>query len=412
MHRSWIALFAVLMAQTALMASAAENPPPSWRTDPKLTVHGALDAAEARYPDVTLANALAGEALAISQKSRAWLADAPMLSLHYQDDALASDVGLQELEAGLELPLWRPRQRAGWHTLANEADTIQSAYRQVLRWRLAGELREHLWAVALADGARAQARAATESALELQRQIAERINHGELPQIDLNLSRRETLDRKIEQLETEAALANALESYRILTGLDALPFAFKETEAAERDLSDHPLLVLRRLQLSRAMVERDQAVANRLGQPVLSVGARREQGRAEDEAINSVGLGVGIPIGLRAYAGPDIAAAEWDLADAKTKLAREQRELGLAISAAGNQVEIGRQALTLTTERAELAAEHLSLSQAAFDLGEMDLMDFLLIRTAAYDTFRQQDRQRLTLARDIARYNQLLGVMP
>ncbi len=71
----------------------------------ELTFGAVLDVAIARYPSITEYDARKVEAGAWTARGRSWIAGQPALSLRYQSDRWQDENGLEEIEAGVELPL-------------------------------------------------------------------------------------------------------------------------------------------------------------------------------------------------------------------------------------------------------------------------------------------------------------------
>jgi outer membrane protein TolC len=58
------------------------------------------------------------------------------------------------------------------------------------------------------------------------------------------------------------------------------------------------------------------------------------------------------------------------------------------------------------------AQEHLKMTEMSFNAGEINLMDFLRVQTQAYRAIKNAQESGIRLQRDIAFYNQAVGVMP
>jgi outer membrane protein TolC len=280
-------------------------------------------------------------------------------------------------------------------------------------WRMAGEVRELLWSVALAGAGAELAEQALASARHLQAEVEQRVAAGELARSEIILARKETLSR-----ETELAVAVSerdilLEKYRVLTGLQALPADFGETAPATTALEDdHPALVAARIGAARARSERDQVAGERRGNPVLTLGGQSERAARDQPRETALALELSVPFGLRSHAAVRTAEAERRLTEATIELARVRRELEqdrLRVLAEAGQVARTHE---LAQQQQQLAEEGLRLTQRAFELGESDLFTLLQAHKQVLSARREWRISTLELGRAQARVNQVLGVIP
>lgn len=89
--------------------------------DAALSLQQVIDAAMARHPDRELPQSVTREAEALSRRGDALLAAPPAAAVTAWSDRPTDNRGATEIEAGLELPLWRPGERAAARELANHA---------------------------------------------------------------------------------------------------------------------------------------------------------------------------------------------------------------------------------------------------------------------------------------------------
>ena len=103
-------LFIALIPLVVISAVNAAEHESSHQHEPlavnnELTFGAVLDVAIARYPSITEYDARKVEAGAWTARGRSWIAGQPALSLRYQSDRWQDENGLEEIEAGVELPL-------------------------------------------------------------------------------------------------------------------------------------------------------------------------------------------------------------------------------------------------------------------------------------------------------------------
>ena len=397
---------------------------PAFAVDSSLTPHGgtgpapatlaeAVEAAWARTPERRVLDARQEEADARAERSRSLLSGNPAVRARYQTDEAGSGEGLREYEGGLDLPLWRPGQRGAEADLARvsaEAVTRSDAGRRLL---VAGEVRERVWAAALAENAVRLAEQELATARALERDLERRVKAGELARADLLLVRQDTLARESALVQARAEALHALERYARLTGLAALPRHREETPLAGDALpASHPLLAESASGVAEALARMGVARRASGGNPTLSLGVKRQRGDGRTPFDNSVEVAVSVPIGLSSHSRPAVAEAGRALGQTEADHALMVRELEGALDAAGHELAATEERLVLARSQAALAEDALRLARVAFAAGESDLV--ALLRAQAQAFAAQRARQQLEIERllGIARYNQAMGVMP
>jgi cobalt-zinc-cadmium efflux system outer membrane protein len=314
------------------------------------------------------------------------------------------------------MPLWLPGQRASRLALAQSVGLRADALERLLRWEMAGRVREQVWEVALADGRLRQSAAAAEEAKALERTVAKRAAAGELARMDLLLARQETMNRDIELQQAQLDRDQAVAALEQLTGSPALPLPLREPPpAAGADAvlpEDHPLLALADGEVGQARAERELAAADGRGHPVLSLGGKRARDARGLPADDALQLELSIPFGTRRHAAPGIAAAEREYTDRLTELhglrRQAERDLRQALLARDGAAD----ALGAAQAGAEVAGEALAVTRRAFELGEADLSTLLRAEGRARDARLNLELRRLDVGRADARLNQALGVVP
>lgn len=376
------------------------------------TLATVIRAGLAHAPDAALPAAVRAQGDAMHERADSLLADDPALRLRHETDAAGSDDGFRYWEGGVELPLWLPgqrdRQRAVAAATTQESDVL--ARRQ--HWRVAGEIRELLWSIALAGAGAELAEQALASARQLQTDVEQRVAAGELARSEIILARKETLTREAELDTARAEHGRLLAEYRYLTGLQELPDDFTEAAAATDITDAHPALAAAHSGATRARSERDRVAGERRGNPVLLLGGQSERAAHDQARDSALALELSVPFGTRSHAALRTAEAERQLTEASIELARVRRELEqerLRVQSERGQVA---RAHELALEQRQLAEEGLRLTQRAFELGESDLFTLLQAHKQALSARRDLRLSELELGRAQARMNQVLGVIP
>lgn len=400
----------VMLAAGAALRSEPVAPPDS---DQSPSLHEAVQAAYERSPTRQVLAARVQEVASLARRADSWIADSPALALRYQSDAVGSDDGLREYEAGVDLPMWRWGERDANRAIARfEGDALGHS-ELALRLAVAGAVRDGIWELALRQNNYELARREWQAALRLEQDISKRVELGELAKTDGMLARTETLRRQSTALLAEAELAHARDQYRALTGLERLPSDPSEVVSA-RDAIDpeHPALAEAAAEVRAAQARIRAVRAGAGGKPQLLLGGKRERGLAEDDYIDSLGVSFTLPIGTNAHTGVQRAEAARALAEAQARYDDLQRKLRIRLHEAQHSLAAAGAALTLAGEQNGLAQENLRLARIAFSLGEIDLVELLSVQSLAFTA--ERNRRELTIMREhaVARYNQAVGVLP
>ncbi|MGH8474919.1 MAG: TolC family protein, partial [Methylococcales bacterium] len=84
----------------------------------------------------------------------------------------------------------------------------------------------------------------------------------------------------------------------------------------------------------------------------------------------------------------------------------------LRLHEAEHNIQIGRVNLELAKRRADLAKKYIEIQEFGFQHGEVSLSALLSARKGAFQAIRSLEQQQIVLKRDIALYNQVVGVLP
>lgn len=394
----------VLLVLAATLASAAEPP---------VTLAEVIDRAVERAPGGLLEVARSKEADSLDRQARSWLAGDPSLDVQYVDDSLGTDLGFREWEAALDLPLPMPGQRSARRRVSEAAALQAVEYPRQRRWQIAGEVREALWAVQRGRTAVRQAEQALAASRELERNVARRVEAGELSRADEVLARQETAQRETALEDARQELAPGLATYRRLTGTEQLPARPAEA-LSERDEAapDHPQLALLQADLERARAAQQRDRIERRDNWSLRVVGRRDRAASGADFGNSVGLAINIPFGTASQTRPVLAEAERVAAEAELAFERAQRELSIAMEASRARLDSLERARASATRADELAQDYLAIQERAFELGETDLTELLRARDRAIDARGRLEQRSTEYLREIARFNQIAGELP
>ncbi|WP_321390390.1 TolC family protein [Emcibacter sp.] len=365
-----------------------------------------------RAPERYMVEARTRTGKAYRRKASSFFSDSPQISVHHQNDFLMSDQGLREWEGRLDLPIWMPGEKRAWQNRARAAGSEADAYRDRLVWEVAGEVRELLWQVKLTEAALQDNRAALETAEKLLDDVERRIKAGDLPKNSVILARQELAARRIALKGAERDYVDSAMTYQTITGLASIPASVEEQQQEVEDDYAVPPVTHARRQLEYYQAEYDSARASWSSSPTVTFGVKRERGGYDDRSIDSVSLGLAIPLGSATHSAPRRAEAAEKLAVAERQLALAMRDQKLALHEAEHELEVCLVQMEITEEHFAMATENLRLARRAFELGESDLMDLLRVQDQYFQSSGTHSLQKLQCGLAVARHNQTKGIFP
>ncbi len=365
-----------------------------------------------KYPDVTWLNSLEDEASALAKRGNSWTAGASQAGLRFQE---ASSGTLHYIDAFVQVPLWNFGQRDAEQTVAKQAENSALSQTVAVKLRVAGLIRGVLWDMELASITYEQAKAELTVTDQLLAKVQRRVELGDLPRADLLLAQSESLQKRSVMTLAEAELMHARKRYASITLLTKAPSDYREKMADILTIQQsHPALVAINSQIERKQAELNAIKLVGSGQTNVAVGINSDR-FTDDQRSNktdSFNIGVTVPFGGTDYLSPHIAAVNVDL----NKLISEQQQLNRTLEQAHHEaehnLEVNRVELGIANELKLVAEQHLKMTESSFSVGEIDLMDLLRIQSRTQQAVLNARQRAVMLQRDIALYNQALGVTP
>jgi outer membrane protein, heavy metal efflux system len=382
--------------------------------DESLSLPKLVDFTLEKFPDMGWLQSLEQEAAAIKQRSNSWTAGASKMSYAFQEAATGAASGrLHYMNAGVEVPLWNIDQRDTEQSLAEKTDTSAKTQTVATKLRVAGLVRNALWDMALQKIRYEQAQAEIKIYEQLLAKIGRRVELGDLPRSDLLLAETELLQKRSTFIQAEAELMHARKRYASITQMTKVPKDYQEKLVAITEIEqNHPALVALSSQINRKQAELDAIKAIGSGQTNILAGVNADAGHQFSNHTASFNVGVSIPFGGSDHLGPQIAAVNVELN--KLMAEREQlfRDLKQAHHEAEHNLEVNRAELENAEELKQTSENLLNMSNIGFSVGEIDLMDLLKIEAKAQQAMLNAKERAVMLERDIALYNQAVGVLP
>ena len=382
--------------------------------DESLTLPKVVDLTLEKFPELAWLNSLEEEAAAITQRSKSWTAGASQTSYSFQEAATGANGGkLHYINAGVQVPLWNIGQSDAEQAVGEQAKTSAKTQTIATKLRVAGLVRGALWDIDLQKIRYEQAQSEIKVYEQLHEKIGRRVELGDLPRSDALLAQTELLQKRSTLIQAEAELMHARKRYASITQMTKVPKDYHEKLVDLKEIEqNHPALVAINSQINRKQAELDAMRAIGSGQTNVLAGVNGDMGDTASNHTASFNIGVTMPFGGSDHLAPQLAAINVELN--KLIAQREQlfRDLKQAHHEAEHNLEVNRAELENANELKSATENLLNMSNTAFSVGEINLMDLLKIQSKAQQAILNAKERAVMLERDIALYNQAVGVMP
>lgn len=402
-------LLLALAASLGAVAEAASHDHDELPVRADLSLAQAVSAALPRAPVQSLPQARQREAEALEGRAGSLIAGSPALQLRHQNDRWQSRQGVQEWEAGVELPLWRWGQRSAIASEAGHARELAGASLALRSWQVAGEVREAYWQTRLDGWLAERASIDLRAWQQLEQDVLRRIKAGDAAPAERLTAEGGRRERELLLHEAEVRHVDSQVQWRLLTGLDSLPGQVDEAVTSDNARPWPPVAAALALR-DKEQDALDSVRALGPGSPRLLLGSRRDI--TPTDRIDSVTATLTLPFGGGSHQRQALVQPQTLVAEASDNLRQLEREAALMRHEAEHELEARQQALALVNARLALVRDEVRLSRRAYVLGEINLNERLLSEQRNADAERQQGVAMLALARAIARYNQAWGVLP
>lgn len=367
-----------------------------------------------RFPEATATDVRESVVRDLEARSDSWLAGRPSLQFNYVDDRWLDDRGSRELEYGVQLPLWRPGQKRAAASLAGSHEHHFEAWQQYLRFMVAGRVRRILADIRRAEESLALSRQALGNVEQLYDTTSRLYEAGEIPRRELMQAESLRLEAQRELMQAEAMLVDAERDYETLTGLHvrpAEPHIEAQTERTELQAS-HPHLHYLQTRVDVLAGQVDQAESAAKGNPVLSIGSRRERGDRLAPDNDMLALSINIPFGGKSHVASQTTAERHAKVDAEVELLNSRRELDRQLHEVEHELFLTRESLGLAEESVSLDRQGWEMAEIAFEQGEINLLQVIQALQQYRDSERKLRLLELEEQRLISEYNQTIGVLP
>jgi outer membrane protein TolC len=390
------------------------------------TLHVAAELAWKRHPEAAALDAREAAIGAAQEIASGLTPDAGAVSLSSRNDSLNRHPGLQEHELEITTALWLPGQKSARQLEALARLEELQARRIVIRWEIAGQVREAWWQITMARNAKMLAEHKFEAANSLADDVQRRYRVGDVSRVDANLAQSEAHTTQAELLDAGAALAQAEQAFQLLTGAQIINAAMLDEELAHLDThltiinaqkivelsTAHPLSLQADRVLKSARARAKLAEQSQRAAPELALRVVRERGGLNEAFVNSIGVRLKIPFSSSAQVRQDDTIARADTIQTEFDLIRVRALVQSQIEQSLQTQQLVTQQIDLAQKSLTLANDNLQLAEKAYRLGESDLVSLLRARSAAFQAVSFFTKQSLARAVAISRTNQALGFIP
>lgn len=382
--------------------------------DERLNLKQVVDTTFEKYPQNALIAAFEQEATALENRGASWIAGYPMIYLQWIDASIFNGGGGQNLQTGYQIPFWMWNQRQAGQQVAEQARKSAEFYSRALRHEVAGLVRDALWNLRLTENRRELARQIYEVASHLTAVVQRRVELGDLARADLLLAESDQLEKKTALVQAEAEVMHARKAYQNLTRLNKAPKFFEEAQSPLRGFDErHPSVAAVSALIERAQAEIEFTRVSKQGnQPSLLIGTDTARGSTRESFNTGNNIVLQIPIGGDTWNAPAVAQANVVLTERMAQREIVWRQLEKALHEALHNLEVDRTALAIAQRRKEIAETQIKMSKLAFETGEIALIDYLKIQAGAQAAIRDAAQRAILVQKDIAVYNQVVGITP
>ncbi len=343
--------------------------------------------------------------------SDAWTPAPPTVGLFNTTDQFNDDNGRNEWEVGIATPIWLPGQRDRGKAVANTQMAAFNGQSQLMRWQLAGQLRESWWVLRFAQADLANADRQLEEAQVLANDVAARVKSGDLAALDQTQAKIGIEQARRQQYKAKRAVQRSRETFALISNGASVPDQ-NEPLGEPPAIDQHPMISSLQASIASAQARLEQATGDTRDAPEVGLTYTSERDQTAQPYEDRVKLGITIPLGSASRNQPRIKAANADWIEAQTTQQVERRRINAEIKAATLELEQSIQLQGLAAEELKLVNERAAWITKGFRLGQFDLMTQIRSEQEQLAAQAQVERAALEYGQAISRLNQAAGVLP
>ena len=383
-------------------------------TSESLTFSSVFEAALTNAPESIAGPVRRQQAEDYADSAKSWITGRPSWEINYIDDGVLDDVGLREIESGVQVNLWRPGERRHAQRLGQSYGLQAQAWTNYLQLLVAGRVRANLAAITRAQAMLELERRATtntEQLLDISQQMFE---SGAIPQLDVLQAQSLLLQQRKIEFDAEAELVDAEREYSVLTNMQMRPArAHSEVQSTLEEIpASHPTLRFLRSGIELAQANIGKLKRESSGSPTMMFGVRRERGDRLHPYTDSLGVSFSIPFGGGASVSADVSNARRGEVDAEIQLLATRRKLNAQLHEVEHELFLINQSLQLSESQTAITQQRYQMAIAAFESGETDLTQVIIALQQANASEMELEGLRLSRQSLITEYNQTIGILP
>ena len=165
-------------------------------------------------------------------------------------------------------------------------------------------------------------------------------------------------------------------------------------------------------EIERARAEVTLVEREARGNPLLTIGPRRQTDPFGTFSTDSLTVAMRVPVGGKSHGLTQTARAMRLVAAAESERGALVRRLDLDLHEAEHSLVVLEETSALATERRDLADQQARMAETAFAQGEIELRDLLRVQEASLAARREVERLEIERQRTTAALNQALGETP
>ena len=413
----------------SLPASRAIPPPPSLPpAEATARLRGFVEAAWERSPELAGTPARQAAATARAASAGSITPGPPSVGGGFVTDGFNNRRGGREFELSVATPLWLPGEGTASVRAANADLTRLTAQQQAQRLAVAGEVREALAAVAVAQVELAGAEARLRDARSLEADVGRRVRGREAAEAELLTARLDRFEVEVAQRERRAALDGARLMFIALTGVEPNAATLNEaappgqaappggaalaSDGGTADEPGHPRLAEANAAVAVAEANRRLAALQSRDSPEIGVIGRSERDPGERRYDTRAGLQFRLPFATDARNAPRRAAAEADVTEAVVAERNVRRQVDLQVARARIDLATVEEGLATARQRVAVFRQQRGFAEAAYRAGQIALADAIRVRAFATESEVAQGRAEIATRQARSRVRQAMGLLP
>ncbi len=397
------------------VASAHDGPAHllNMSADPDLSLADALLAATQRLRLRDWSEQRQSVADAQLDLGNAWLADAPSLGGSWRDYNWNNNSDLYEAEVYLLMPLWRLGERKATRALAANDARLVPMQRLARQLQSAAEVRSAYWRVLDSQTRYQLLQQVLETSERYAEQVQVRLDAGDVARTEYLQSQQQVLDFRGQLLDAKSQVIDSARRWRFVTGLNTIPATGREQLAVIEVIDEqHPMLQLALAEVELTRSELDISRKSGSLRPSVALNLKRENIDDRVPPLDSVGIGINIPLGRGKGHWVDVSRTEQRLLEAEVQLQTLHRQLQEDLHEIRHQAHVNQANLADSAALLEIAEQVYQSQQLANQQGETSVIEVLRAAQALAEV--RQRHSLLILTRDalVSQQNQVLGVLP